>query len=263
MVGCVPTNKGLSINLGDLEKYTIDEEKYYEIERIEEIDIKTISAPVEFFATGDSKEIRVHFHGTVETNSKALPVLEVTHDGDEIRVEINRNKIVNIGRLRENLQLDIYLPRRIYEEIAVKTVSGEIIIDEVEANEFSLESVSGSIHVDSAKTNTTTVGTVSGRVNILNFTGDIDAGTVSGSVDVEYAEFNNNIDIGTTSGRINIKLPENAEFGLWAKSTSGRIDCNFPIVISKDEGRKMEGTVGSDKNEINVKTVSGSINIFH
>ena len=69
------------------------------------------------------------------------------------------------------------------------------------------------------------------------------------------------MNIRVTSGDLKIKLSENAEFYLDAKTTSGDINSSFPIVISSSGRNDLEGEVGDSDEIITVTVTSGDIDI--
>ena len=104
---------------------------------------------------------------------------------------------------------------------------------------------------------------MSGDIRIKGFEGDIALKITSGKTAIDYASFDNTVQISSISGDVRLGLPQTAEFRLNARSTSGDIDCDFPITMTDSSGsrRSIEGTVGSGTNTVIIKTVSGDIDI--
>jgi len=99
-------------------------------------------------------------------------------------------------------------------------------------------------------------------MKVENFTGNLDFSSVSGDVSVSYAEFYNDINIKTTSGDSKIKLPENSEFFLDFKSTSGNVKSDFPITVTESRKNSLRGTVGSSESRITGTSLSGDMNLY-
>ncbi|WP_026478547.1 DUF4097 family beta strand repeat-containing protein [Alkaliphilus transvaalensis] len=292
---------GITTNRGNLEKHIIDEEKTYPIESVKKIEIRTSSPSVNVFRS-DGEEIRVHFHGSVETNTGNIPYMHSEDSGNKLSIESRRPSGSFSGTHRENVKFDIYLPETHLEEIEITSSSGSVSINEMLVQKMSIrtssgsikidqaltemttlrassgsislsnfegqlqaETSSGSIRVDSGKTTKTYVRASSGSVSLINFSGELQGETSSGSIKVEYEEFNDNVNLRATSGRIQLKLPKDASFRIYAesRSSSSKIDSQFPILMTSSSNRVIEGIVGDGTNQVNLQTSSGSINIYH
>lgn len=241
-------------------------------------------------------------YASSKKNSVPELITDVQGDNLKIEVKHKPqiNIGINLNGVYQNLKLDIYIPRNFSENIDVSTTSSEISIDtlnlknlncktvsgNITANtlnaddisisttsgnaelvgtcsSFSFNSVSGSLYSQSLKTTNADIKTTSGNSRIKSFNGNLEHDSVSGDIFVDYSDFNSNLNIKTTSGDANIKLPENSEFHLNFKSTSGDLNNEFPITVKgKTSRNSMEGTVGSDRNKIEIHTVSGDVNII-
>lgn len=142
-----------------------------------------------------------------------------------------------------------------------ETSSGSIRVN-VTADEVKLHSTSGEIVSNRINAKTCRAEASSGRIELKGNPGRLDAGTTSGEVELEYDEYASDINVGTSSGSVGIRLPENAEFRLGYKTSSGDSKIDFPVTVSGISGRRgIDGTVVSDRNSITVTTSSGSLNI--
>ena len=142
-----------------------------------------------------------------------------------------------------------------------ETSSGLIRVN-VTADELKLHSTSGEIISNQVSAKTCRAESSSGSIILSGNPGKLDARSTSGEVELEYDEYASDINVGTSSGSVGIKLPENAEFHLGYKTSSGDSRVDFPVTVSGTVERKgINGTVVSDRNTINVTTSSGSLNI--
>ena len=260
----------------------IDEERSYGITGTESIELSSVSEDIEFIET-DGSEIRIRLHGTMRTGrSENAPTLEERSTGRKIEVRV-RHPLRTIGFYSSDLRMDVYLPAGYsgslkavsvsgeimlgfgdYAELETRTTSGDVTLEEVAAGRLSLHSVSGAIRA-SAASGVTEAGTTSGDIRIEGETGETGVRTVSGSVDLTLKRLERSLDINTTSGDVRIALQEESAFELSARSTSGDIDCSFPITLSgsssKPGNNTLNGSVGSGGPPVNIKTVSGDIEI--
>lgn len=86
--------------------------------------------------------------------------------------------------------------------------------------------------------------------------------SVSGDMTLTSMSPNKNATLDSTSGDVTLYMPENAQFRLNAASTSGNVNCDFLITLATGASEhNIAGAVGSGRNLIAVRTISGDINI--
>jgi lia operon protein LiaG len=271
------TDKEVSVSKG---KGSIDETKEIDISSVSKVFVDTISSDVNVILSKDNT-IKVHFYGTTSELSRA-PKLETSLNGDKLDISIKYPKqIMSIINFNLNTKLDVYIPENYKKSISVETVSGEINMDKLEADNFSTHTTSGDININSLVASTTDFSSVSGTIDVKELlakdsgfettsgdikietiTGDLEADSVSGSITALYKEFNNEVNAETVSGDVNLSLPQTSEFKVDFSSTSGELDNEFPLVISgKVEKRNVKGTVGNGQKTIKIETTSGDASI--
>lgn len=282
MLACFITAGAILAVMGNLaiKLEKIDESKSFEQEGIDKISIDVTSTDVEIIST-DEDEITVHLYGEVPTNRNTeLPALIAYKTGSELRIEIEKPRIIMVGINIWRAKLDVYVPEDLIEtlkvdtassdtrmsnlsinKIIVNTVSGDFKGEALAANSFKLNSTSGDIEIKDHK-GEIKIDSVSGDVMLVNGDGDgdIEVSTISGNVYVER-EDSCNIRIGTISGEVEINLSGDAQFYFRANSVSGDIENKFPVEIISSGRTGLEGIVGSDEKEIIVSTTSGDISI--
>jgi lia operon protein LiaG len=273
------------VALGERKTVTINEERYFDLEGIEAIDLSTISTDIRV-GTSASGKIETRLSGTVTINypEEAIPSLEVETRGRELKVWTERRQkmVLFFGYHSSDLMLELNLPAgysgkltieavsgdlamedRLVTELALRTTSGDFELKDIEAVKFNLKTTSGEVRARGLKTEEAEFSSVSGDIRIKGFEGDIALKNTSGETSLDYARFDNTVQISSISGDVRLGLPQTAEFRLNARSTSGNIDCDFPIAMTASSGnrRSIEGTVGSGTNAVTIKTVSGDIDI--
>jgi len=149
------------------------------------------------------------------------------------------------------------------KKASIKSTSGDIIFKNLTSDNLAISSSSGSIKGDTVNSKDTLLSSTSGDMKLSTFKGNIDQKTSSGKVLITYSEFNNNVKLSSTSGDITLNLPKDSQFKLNAETTSGDINCSFPITIQEKSKKDnlLIGTVGSDKNSIEVTASSGDVDI--
>ncbi|MCR3921557.1 MAG: DUF4097 domain-containing protein [Firmicutes bacterium] len=243
---------GFSIGLED-----IDETFEFTAAEIKEIEINTISTDVNIIPVDDSV-VKVHLYG--EVTKDILPDEFAHQNGSRLKIEVRPRTGLNINA-RIRLTLDIYTPKTYAESIRVDTVSGELDIAELTLKQLEFNSVSGDIESDAVEAEQLVIKTTSGNMNIDDFSGMISANSVSGDLTVEYREYAHDIEFNTTSGRTELSLPATAQFEVRLQSVSGKVNSEFPITINSSSSRDFAGIVGSNEHSIDVRSVSGGIDI--
>jgi Uncharacterized conserved protein len=258
---------------------TTDEEKNEPIASIKNITVHIASGNIHVISENRS-DVRAHLYGTINSSSSSKPTLETSIVEDTLNIDI-KNQITIIGFSNIDLSLDVYIPSSYSNNIKLTSTSGDISIDnftlssldcaltsgnfkfdKLTADDFIYKSSSGDFTAHTLITKKSDITSTSGKIEISDFTGDLKSSSTSGDINICYSKFNNNADINVTSGDVMLKLPENAEFTLSAKATSGDVNCEFPITISgKKKDNNIEGTVKNDKNKVTIKTISGDITI--
>jgi len=243
----------------DFEGNSIDEVTTFGIDQLKEIYIHSVSSDVSVFST-DEEDIKIYFYGRSALKSeKTLPKLITNLEGSKLKIEIKYPKIIFYNA---NVVLDVYIPQDYTGNINIDAVSADVDISNLDINNFQCKTVSGDLKIKSLGSDNLTLKTTSGEVNIMDFTGNLEADSVSGDINARYRIFDNNIDVKTISGKVEIDLPQNAEFYLKTNTVSGEVVARFPItIISFNKMNQLEGTVGTGDNSIIIDTVSGDIYI--
>ncbi|MCT4604742.1 MAG: DUF4097 domain-containing protein [Marinisporobacter sp.] len=242
----------------------VDITKNIEIEKVENIDIDMISTNVKVISE-DRKDIKIHFYGT--TNEKVTPLNIEKKDNSIFVKEKKKNEmVINIGKGNgSDTNLDVYIPKDYSKNIDIEAVSGEIDFGKLQMEMVNISTVSGDIEGEEIDAKKGSFKTVSGDIEIEASKGNLYAKSVSGDMSTKVEDLKDDLAFKSTSGNIEIKFFKTIPFRLEASSTSGEINCEFPIKIEKNEGRnKLYGNVGKGediKNTIHIDTVSGDIDL--
>jgi len=243
----------------------IDEVKYFDIEGVDNINIDVTSTNVDIIPTDDS-QVKVHFHGEVSSVSlKSRFELDAIRNNNTIDIDIISNSFTSISfgsMAYVNVKLDIYVPKNYDKNILIDSTSSDVKINNLSLNNLTNETTSGNLIIDKVNTVKTRVKTTSGDIVASEFNGDLDVKSTSGNINIDYENFENEIKIETVSGEVELNLEKESKFYLKAKTTSGDINCNYPITINNNVKKNViEGNVGDSDNSIVIKTTSGDIDI--
>jgi hypothetical protein len=123
--------------------------------------------------------------------------------------------------------------------------------------------------------------TIMGDIDARGLDQDIEAHTVTGSIDVETrgfatantvtgsiraslgrADWRGALEFKTVTGRITVELPEDTGAEVSARTVTGSISTDFPLMVrGRFMTRSVNGTIGHGGRELTLETVTGSIHL--
>jgi lia operon protein LiaG len=160
---------------------------------------------------------------------------------------------------------EISLGDRALSRVFLATTSGDARVGSISADSFEWRTTSGGLTADAVETASSRLASVSGDLTIKALAGDLTANSTSGEVRIDYTKSPGAISVGTVSGDVELRFPADARFRLDARSTSGDINCGFPITMTSTGGagrHSLSGDIGQQpQNVVAVHTVSGEIKI--
>jgi DUF4097 and DUF4098 domain-containing protein YvlB len=142
------------------------------------------------------------------------------------------------------------------DEVKLEAVSGNISIKDFTCNLMKVETVSGNIQIDNAAVEELKLEAVSGDINFIGNADDVDAETVSGTINLTSHTCPHTLDFESVSGDIKLRIPENDGFELRLETVSGDFSCAFPTTKERKEYVYKNG-----RADFKVETVSGDIKI--
>ena len=144
------------------------------------------------------------------------------------------------------------------EHIDVRTVSGTVDLNSyADAKEVEAVSTSGDISLDLGIVEDLNVGTVSGKVQIAAAkSAQSELESTSGAIALHLKDVSGSCKIDSVSGSVTLTLPEDIQFSMEFKTTSGSFDSEIEL---RKEGETY--LAGSGQNRFEIKTTSGSLQI--
>ncbi|MBT2640834.1 DUF4097 family beta strand repeat protein [Bacillus sp. ISL-41] len=227
-------------------------------------DIQDVRAELEGKGTvkvkrhGDEIEVSVNRKGFFwfnwfEMDQTSLTVYIPEDYDKDMDIELGSGKIDFNGQSADkpmklrNLALNIGSGRLTLENFNVENLESQSSSGEVEM--YLIDAVSGSFDVSS------------GRVLVKNYSGKLDADVSSGKLEIQMDQLLDEVSLDVSSGYIGLDLPEDADFTLNGKISSGNISSNFQLQNKEQSENRLRGKHGSGKFEIKADVSSGNINI--
>jgi lia operon protein LiaG len=224
----------------------------------------------------------------VRAELKGKGTVSVDKNGDEIEVSVKRKGFFkfNWGKLNET-SLTIYIPKDYEKNMKIELGSGEVEFkgassdQPMKLNKIALDigsgsmdlknldvktlehnSSSGEVEISSLTAESGTFEVNSGSVIVQNYSGNLYADVSSGELEIQMDELNDSISLNVSSGNIELDLPDDADFTLNGKMSSGDLSCDFPLDNKKESDNLLSGKHGNGKHEITADISSGNIEIF-
>ncbi|WNS74886.1 DUF4097 family beta strand repeat-containing protein [Bacillus sp. DTU_2020_1000418_1_SI_GHA_SEK_038] len=213
--------------------------------------------------------------------------VSIKKSGNSIQVEYKRSWFSSFTFFNNKSVLNIYIPESYdrsmdinvgsgylvfegksknqpmkLEELDINLGSGKIDLKHLNVEEFRNDVSSGMITIDSLITKEGSVDVNSGIVKIRQYEGMLAADVSSGQLDIQMDKVTDHIDVEVSSGHLKLDLPEDADFTLNGKVSSGIIKSDIPLQDKIQDKNKISGKSGNGKYQLNVSVSSGLVNIY-
>lgn len=203
---------------------------------LERIELGVVSAPVRIHPSkGDSIEVAYRMRGQ--------PVFLEKIDGDTLKLkeELVEDRNFEISFSRSTIEdIEILVPRSV-RRLKIKTVSGDVIAEDLALDEIKVESISGDARF---------IGTAAKLKNK----------SVSGNVVLRPAGGAPEAEVETISGNVELSLGTEPDARVEFASASGTLRLRFPGIEGAHE-RHYSDRLGKGQGDIRIRTVSGDAKI--
>jgi len=256
-------------------------EQDYELEENAVVGVRGFAGPIRVRGW-DRKTARVK----TTRSGRDRERLEVKVESTKSELQVSVRHPEDARHLDASVEIEVWIPVAL-KSLTLKTVSGEITVDDVRAAESRITTVSGAIRAanlkgDLAATSvsggilakglaggraalTVTSGSIegSGKLDVLEMT------SVSGGATFDLAPGKDawSVRASTVNGSIRLTLPAAAGAKVKCTTLSGEIRCDFPM---KDKsgpekplvGHVLDGTFGGGTGSIHASTINGGVAIL-
>lgn len=226
--------------------------------------------------------VRLDLHGSAgDIEVRAVyPQISQNDASAELIIQVPAASRLSVGTVSANIQVS-----GLNGSAQLNSISGDVRLDS-HADNISGRSVSGDVTISgSAKGAHVSGHSISGDVRISGVDGDVDAGSVSGSVQVNASRLDRaklgstsgnlsfaaglaksgSYDFNSTSGNLTLSFPQTPDARFDLSSFSGDIDNNFgPKAQRTSEygpGRELHFTSGAGSAQVTAHTLSGNITL--
>lgn len=213
------------------------------------LSLENINGNVEI-GTWDRAEIRVVALKSARSQ-EALDAIEVRIESDDTHVSVkthyNRKEGSFLGKWTNSGEVTYTVTVPTGASLRhVRNVNGKIAVDGV-CGQVDVATVNGSIETDGLRA-------------------DAKLETVNGNVKARFASVSaaQSIEIGSVNGGSEIVLPDDADFGIKARTVHGRIRTDFDLEVDSPKhgpGSRLNGRIGEGAASVEISTVNGAIRV--
>ncbi|WP_029192244.1 DUF4097 family beta strand repeat-containing protein [Paenibacillus harenae] len=273
-------------------------EKTIEAESIRNVQIDSNTMNIEV-VRGTSENIEVRLDGRASRKYLNNFTLKADAKGDTAYIESTYEDTFSIGFNFMSVDLVVELPDRLWDSVAVKTISGNIDIErmkatkgsfetgsgnlemellelkegvmesrsgnmameELTAGEVSIQLKSGDLKMEDYTVDQLTIRNVSGDISLEDGTGRIDGETANGDIQVETEELLHDVSLKSSNGNVRLDTAkEPASAAVHFKTKSGNLNIDWSGIAANIESEEMlSGTIGSGQMKITLESGSGNI----
>lgn len=228
-------------------------------DQLSRINISLISTDVKFVSSTNPKEIQIEYqsYGNLELKDQiegnTLSLIETKKSSDEGSFHF-------VFSDQEATKLVIAVPEKI-DTLALKAVSSNVQITHPKMEKVMVESISGDLDLSQLKVNALEAKTVSGDLHFKGEANRILSRSISGDQSFELTgAAPSETTLESTSGNLKVAFQGKSDATIRFSSLSGELRTSLGGLKPAD-GRHFEAKVGTGKNILNLKTISGDVEV--
>lgn len=144
--------------------------------------------------------------------------------------------------------------------LSVDTGSGDVLLKTISTDVLSVDTGSGDIRVDGLTATRLSVDTGSGDILVTGASvRSIEADAGSGDISLGLLGDVDDLTADTGSGDVKVTAPKTLGALVDVESSSGEIESDFPIQVTRKEQDSLRGTLGDGQGSIRIDTGSGDV----
>jgi DUF4097 and DUF4098 domain-containing protein YvlB len=202
----------------------------------------------------------------VELLTHALPGEKPTADEAKVDYDITlpAGVSVNVSTTSAPITAD-----GINSEIDLTSETGQITVHNIAKSHVYVRSMTAPVSLKDVTMSRVDIQSTGGSVQLNNVNGQrVSVGTTSGNIDYEGdCSGGGSYILATHSGAIDLTLPATASVDLSARSTTGKVENDFPLQqkphtsFVPQQGRSFAGTSNSGSSSVELQSFSGKIRV--
>jgi hypothetical protein len=196
----------------------------------------------------------------------AVGRVTVTNVNGDVRIDASSSP-VNVTGFKGSLLIDVgsgmVRATQVDGDLDVDTGSGSVEISQVRGQKLSIDTGSGDVTGSDLQGDDVSVDTGSGSISLTALQYPrVSLETGSGSVTADLRSDVGSLQVETGSGDVAIKAPATLGAEVEIETSSGDIDTDFPVQITRHGRDHMSGRIGDGKGTIAIETGSGGVRLI-
>lgn len=172
-------------------------------------------------------------------------------------------EILSLDFSLKGKEVKIYLPKKLYKKLNVKSVSGNLKISDLFFEMTELQTVSGEMDLSSLSGDLSAEST-SGNIYLSNSkTTELELHSISGNITAKDVTVSREFEAETTSGDINLSGTDAKDYSI--TSVSGNLDCNIKsnkqFKVKSISGKTDYPNMAGGEGIFDAESTSGDIKI--
>jgi lia operon protein LiaG len=217
------------------------------------------------FTYSNLSEVTVRLVGEINEKARNQLKLDTQMTGSTLRISVEEPEFFGFSfGPQMHLQLQVTVPSKQYERIAIYTSTGDIHTSQVESSGCDIETATGDVSVEGFKGKQITVSSSTGDLKLREIQGNAALDSETGSVEMlEWTELTQDVTIETSTGDISIrarKTPPAAQLDLTSSTGEVTVDWTDLQYREKEEHRIL-ATLGSGGPRVIARSSTGDISI--
>jgi lia operon protein LiaG len=148
-------------------------------------------------------------------------------------------------------------------DLSVDTGSGLVSVSGVRGEKVSIETGSGDVTATNVRSNDLSIDTGSGDIEVTGLMApQVALETGSGAVSADMQGELWNVNVQTGSGDVTLKVPPTLGADVDIETSSGDIETDFAVLITRHARDHMTGRIGDGRAKIAIETGSGGIKLM-
>jgi lia operon protein LiaG len=242
-------------------------ETYLQEKSVDSSAIRSIKTETDTFnvtlTPGTSDDIKVRLEGDVSKKLVDDIIFTAIPKGDTLYIVGDTKDRFSIGISIVNLKMTVELPAKLWDSINIETDTGNIVIDQLEADKLNLKSDTGNLKLSNYVTKDFVFKTDTGNITLTDGKGSLKGETDTGNVRVESDELLNNIAVKTDTGNIIINVDKDpVSVAINIKKDTGNTNVEWDgFSFNKESDTYVEGMIGSGDIKIDLESDTGNFKL--
>lgn len=210
---------------------------------------------------GTTNDIKVSIEGRASKKYLERFKLETKVDGDTVNIEGTFTEGFNFGINIVDVDMVVELPARLWDAVDIKSKSGNIEVESLQANLVTIKNSSGNVDADEVQAESVTIESGSGNVDTEQVqASSITIGNSSGNVKANDVSAKT-ISLQSKSG--NVKAENYKAEQMTAKTSSGNINLDDGTGIVNGESSSGNIRIEAEEllHDVKLETKSGEVSI--